>query len=209
MDKWKSLVDRVCVTCGAEFKVQYQSTKRSGGAMYCTRQCNPNFNAHLKKAIKNPLGAGNSIATIKCPSCNNDFEIKIRNINRGGGVYCSKKCNPSYAAKYERSVLLRRRNLKKYGLSIEKYQDIVESINNKCQICGKTPSPSSVRHNKLSVDHDHVTGQLRGLICHKCNVALGLFCEDVDILNNAIQYLNKYNKNKENMPDNQEEPNAS
>jgi hypothetical protein len=63
--------------------------------------------------------------------------------------------------------------------------------NYKCAIC--------YEHNDkfqkgLAVDHNHKTGQIRGLLCGKCNKAIGLMQDNIDILNNAITYLERYNK---------------
>ena len=50
-----------------------------------------------------------------------------------------------------------------------------------CDICG--------RDQKLEVDHNHTTGEVRGMLCSRCNGALGHFCDDVDLLRKAILYL--------------------
>jgi len=54
----------------------------------------------------------------------------------------------------------------------------------KCEICG--------REDKVVFDHCHKTGEFRGWICHKCNIALGLINDDIDILKGLIKYLKKY-----------------
>lgn len=53
----------------------------------------------------------------------------------------------------------------------------------RCAICKRT--------NKLHVDHCHSSGNLRGVLCQKCNMALGLLNDDVELLAKAIDYLNK------------------
>jgi hypothetical protein len=62
--------------------------------------------------------------------------------------------------------------------------------NNKCAIC-KQPE-TATRYGKtanLSIDHDHDTGQLRELLCSNCNVMLGMFNEDPDLIDKAAAYL--------------------
>ena len=62
-----------------------------------------------------------------------------------------------------------------------------------CASCGKPES--RLRKGKiirLTLDHDHVTGQIRGLICHKCNVALGMLMDDLDTIKKLFDYLNRY-----------------
>ena len=56
-----------------------------------------------------------------------------------------------------------------------------------CAICSQ---PRGARN--LSLDHDHATGRLRGVLCHKCNVGLGHFNDDVSLMAQAIEYINKY-----------------
>lgn len=82
----------------------------------------------------------------------------------------------------------------KYDLSIEQYNDILKRQNYKCAICN-CPVEQSGRWKRLYVDHNHKTGQLRELLCNKCNTTLGLINEDINILNNMINYINKWNHN--------------
>lgn len=44
---------------------------------------------------------------------------------------------------------------------------------------------------KLCVDHCHETGEVRGLLCSKCNTAIGMFQEDINVMYRAIEYLSK------------------
>ena len=57
----------------------------------------------------------------------------------------------------------------------------------RCEICGTAPEPK----RKLSLDHNHVTGNLRGLLCRYCNLGLGAFKDDPLLLLGAIEYLSK------------------
>ena len=75
---------------------------------------------------------------------------------------------------------------KRYGLSLEDYDNLVITQNNRCAIC-KEEEKEDVR---LSVDHCHVTNKVRGLLCKNCNKALGLFRDNADNLVRAIEYLN-------------------
>jgi hypothetical protein len=75
-----------------------------------------------------------------------------------------------------------------YGLTIEQYDFILESQGNCCAIC-KTDTPNG--KGRFHVDHDHATNEVRGLLCHHCNLALGNFKDNVSTLLSAIEYLNK------------------
>lgn len=81
---------------------------------------------------------------------------------------------------------LRSRNYRlkaKYGLSHDDYLILAESQENRCAICGDLD-------DQMVVDHCHVTGNIRGLLCNKCNVGLGMFRDRPDLLTAAIDYLN-------------------
>ena len=75
----------------------------------------------------------------------------------------------------------------KYNITIEDYNILVKQQNNKCAICEDTFS--ATRGHRPHVDHCHVTGKVRGLLCPHCNMALGNFFDNEDILMNAITYL--------------------
>ena len=78
----------------------------------------------------------------------------------------------------------RKEMLKKRGMTEENYAAMLKQQNGCCAICGRTPE-----RRRLAVDHDHDTDAVRGLLCGRCNVGLGLFDEDVDSLKIAIRYL--------------------
>ena len=73
---------------------------------------------------------------------------------------------------------------RKYGLSIEVYEFLCLVQDQKCAICGEEVE-------KLHVDHEHGTGRVRGLLCGKCNKAIGLLNDDPELLSAAARYLQK------------------
>ena len=88
--------------------------------------------------------------------------------------------------------ILRRHRLKKYGLSIEAFEELFKSQKGKCAICGVSEvTISESIYEKLNVDHDHNTGRVRGLLCPNCNLGIGNLKHNINILNNAIEYLRK------------------
>jgi hypothetical protein len=93
----------------------------------------------------------------------------------------------------ERVIELRSKQLSHaYGITLEDYNEMMVKQNGVCAICKKEN-----RNGKpLLVDHDHATGVVRGLLCHNCNVILGLGHDSVDVLQNAIYYLTQEIKDK-------------
>ena len=89
-----------------------------------------------------------------------------------------------------------RRRLYKYGINEISYRDLLQKQNNVCAICAKPNSSKVIKYKDiypLMVDHSHKTNLVRGLLCHQCNILLGMAQEDKAILQSAIKYLEKDN----------------
>lgn len=74
---------------------------------------------------------------------------------------------------------------RRYGLLPGQFDQLMADQDGKCAICRQT----CPRQMELSVDHDHATGKVRGLLCQNCNAALGMFKDDPALLSRAIDYL--------------------
>jgi hypothetical protein len=87
----------------------------------------------------------------------------------------------------------RRRRLE-YGVTPEDFQEKFEKQNGLCEICKKPFILGAGNKNRMRPcqDHDHVTGELRDLLCASCNLILGNSFESKEILANAIAYLQKH-----------------
>jgi hypothetical protein len=109
-----------------------------------------------------------------------------------------KQCIKDDAAKYHRDMkddpeyrqkaAVRARNYYirvHYNLSEEDFQQAWDKQDGKCKICERPFEGTKKPH----IDHDHETGAFRGLLCGRCNAALGLLREDVKIFRSAIKYL--------------------
>lgn len=81
----------------------------------------------------------------------------------------------------------REQNLRKYGINSEQFEDLKRQQNGRCKICENIATYG--KGKKLHVDHDHITGKIRGLLCSNCNLGLGYFQDNRDLLNKAIAYL--------------------
>jgi len=84
----------------------------------------------------------------------------------------------------------------KYGITIEEYNSLFEQQNGCCAIC---EIHQTQLRRKLCVDHNHINGKIRGLLCDTCNRVLGYLDDNKDILYKAFKYLDNfewYSKNK-------------
>jgi transposase len=73
-----------------------------------------------------------------------------------------------------------------YGISIDRYLNLLKSAGNKCEICGLTNENIGQR---MFIDHNHSTGEVRGVLCYRCNFAIGSFADSIKNMENAINYL--------------------
>ena len=93
------------------------------------------------------------------------------------------------ATRARRKVLLHAESLKRhYGLSLQQYNAFLRRQHNVCAICGNTNRSGW----RLAVDHDHHTGRIRALLCHKCNLALGYLNEDPKLAQKLLRYMQQH-----------------
>lgn len=138
----------------------------------------------------------------KCACCGEvkpttEFSRKKRREKWGFYAYCND-CKHEKAKKYyldnteKCKKLARSRDLKKYGITLEYQEKMMRDQGNKCAICGKEIYLfGSKKSNTAHVDHDHITGKVRGLLCQECNTGLGKFRDNPLFLANAIKYLER------------------
>ena len=115
-----------------------------------------------------------------CKACGvaKPVEEYYKHKNSLDGLYTTCK-----ACFIERQRWINIKNL--YGLSKEDYENVLQSQHYGCKICGQQCS----QNVHLAVDHCHKTGQVRGLLCGKCNKGIGFFDDDVNRMRSAMQYL--------------------
>lgn len=92
--------------------------------------------------------------------------------------------NPVTTARIRRKSVLAR-----YGLTLEQYEVALAKSKGLCRVCKRRPTG---KRSSLCIDHDEVTGQFRGLLCHNCNVILGLAHEEPDRLRALAEYLERF-----------------
>jgi hypothetical protein len=76
---------------------------------------------------------------------------------------------------------------RRYGITQEQFDQMIINQNNKCKICSIEFKGTKFTH----IDHCHDTNRVRGLLCNDCNLAIGQFNDNTDIMDNAIKYLQK------------------
>lgn len=157
---------RICKTCGEPFKA-------IGNARYCPghspRQRGPG--AYKPK---------------HCEHCGVEFSPTT-----GSAKYCAEhskgsweRNNPARALEASRNAQRRYRHQREFG-NADIYPTLVARYGEKCIICGWVPK---LGHH-LSVDHDHATEAVRGLLCNPCNIGLSKFADKPERLRSAAAYL--------------------
>lgn len=106
--------------------------------------------------------------------------------------------HPNYDKEYKakhRTVRLQKKreyHIKvKFGISLEDYEKILLAQDGRCAVCNREAKAFT---RKLAVDHCHVTGKIRGLLCFGCNSSLGKFGDDLKLLEAAMTYLRRQNQ---------------
>jgi Recombination endonuclease VII len=135
-----------------------------------------------------------------CPKCKK--EITDPKEIRWDGKYVKHcmECNREYERKYRKSpetkLITRNSNLKqKFGIDIEQFEEMKRAQGNACAICKQEPQ----NERELVVDHNHLTGEIRGLLCYSCNSAIGHLKENPDLFMEAYEYMERTTWNK-NIP---------
>jgi hypothetical protein len=138
---------------------------------------------------------------LKCYRCkeykDSNLFHKSKKSNRGRVSYC-KDCTREYHREYRfknpekaREIERNTERWEDYKITRKEYEILRMNQDFCCAICGIDEDDlSSVGRNKvLSIDHNHNTGVVRGLLCTRCNRCIGMFEDNVEYLRNAIKYL--------------------
>lgn len=126
----------------------------------------------------------------KCKVCweekpMNEYYTKKESID--GHYHTCKACykervNKRWCKERQRDYDLKR----KYGISAEEYDMLLDTQDNRCAICRKEWTEDTKR---FAVDHNHDTGEVRGILCHGCNAGIGNLQDSARILRAAADYL--------------------
>jgi len=183
----------------------HKNKKAKFGVNHICKECLRSFEVKEKEARFALVPEGFKI----CTQCNKERPLTEFSKQKNGRFGCSsicKECKYNKTKEYnnqhkEERKLKREQNKDKhrafifkqnYGITLDNYNEMVEEQNGVCAICGQPETAFEKRFNrvrKLSVDHSHETGKVRGLLCGNCNKALGGFKDNINILQKAIDYL--------------------
>lgn len=169
------------------------AARRSDGrGSYC-RECMTvrSRASYRKRAAARGLAVKEVVAlakgTRRCPDCRDVLALdafpRSRNTREGRGTYC-KPCHNLRSRETRERLYGGGRHYhltRRYGISGAEADAMVESQGRRCAVCRE--------RDPGHVDHDHVFGHVRGMTCFNCNGGLGQFRDRIDLLRNAINYL--------------------
>ncbi len=145
-----------------------------------------------------------------CDRCQRSFEVSV--MNRSLSWRCSE-CQVAHKAEYHRRynqdnaekiarqraeygatpeaqrVRRDRSFVVNYGITLEEYEQRLLKQEFRCLLCGREHDEGGGRTGRLHVDHNHETGEVRGLLCARCNRTIGLADEDPDLLERMASYV--------------------
>lgn len=141
-----------------------------------------------------------------CKDCYNAVRRDWRNRNK---EYVAKQKRGYYYRDHDKSKEARRARyeqvrewklMREYGMTLADYDKMFMDQGGKCAICKEdgTASNRNARFSPLHVDHNHVTGRVRGLLCNSCNTGLGSMRDSIANLTEAIRYLTQDQQEPQN-----------
>ncbi len=162
---------KVCRKCGKQKTLKLFTVRRAcrdGRGSWCSQCARDHANSKYEpKNIGRP-----------CAFCG-------RPLVKGGRKFCSRLCK-------SRDFFTRERWLMRtYNLTKEAHAALLVKQGGVCAVCKQPPGKTRHKEAVLAVDHCHSTERVRGLLCFKCNVVLGLVGDDPEILRRLIRYLRR------------------
>lgn len=190
MPKAKESGMKVCGTCSMEKSVTEfnKSQSATDGLQWSCRECQRNHSV-VRKEIR---AAYNKKFREEHPDIANGWSRTYRGRHpekrRESARLSAQRARderPEETSGYARQWLL----LRQYGMTMDDYDKMFSEQNGVCAVCGRKQTHSPAHNGYLCVDHDHITGKIRGLLCRKCNMALGHVDDSVHILRNMMEYI--------------------
>lgn len=190
-----------CTICGETFRA------KTTGQKYCSAKCKNRAGGRLRKARNEQLierrcykcgetraaAEFTSASKTYCTTCDKAYARRWRSRNAARMVVYKRRSIAKAAA--ADPDYYRRLTLRKFGLTLESFNALVDRYGGKCGIC-RCAEPGG-KHDTWHIDHDHrcCPGKrscgrcIRGILCSNCNLGLGHFKDDPEALRAAIAYL--------------------
>lgn len=127
-----------------------------------------------------------------------EFYVRKGRPNGKGRLSECKECTKKRTSKrYKKDpdLINDKRAAKLYGLSLQEVVQMRKDANGICAVCNRE---GLHHHKRLVIDHDHETGAVRGLICSRCNSAIGFLGDNIDNVENLLLYLKKHKHKHKN-----------
>lgn len=188
----QSILTKQCSQCKKHKPVEefFKDKRIKDGYKSMCKDCYKiNQRRYRKNNIHPPINEGVKV----CAGCGIEklrTEFHNDKGNKDGkGSWC-KSCEAKRAKRRTKATRVREK-LAKYDMTEEEYMNMKQRQDNKCAICGNTILENGT---ELTIDHDHNTGRVRGLLCFSCNIGIGMFKDSPYLLQQAISYLSKNSK---------------
>ena len=186
--------EKTCAYCGCLFIPSKNDTR----IIYCSRECcleDRKKNGYMEKYYalnKDKWECRQSESEYK-----QEKNKKRRERYANDSEFRNKKKKEVHDYYQNNPDVRLNQRLRKFGIDLMEYRRLLEQQNGKCAIC--CSEIGDAMGNRLYVDHDHISGKVRGLLCSKCNFGLGNFNDDAELMRKAIKYLEENNESSGDM----------
>lgn len=184
------IMSKQCLNCGKE----YTPIKNSDRMKFCCKQCQLDYrkNTNYMKSYYN-----SNVDKWKDKQSTDEYKQR-KNMSRNERYKTDEEFRERIKQKVreynKRNPMMKlNQHMKKYDMDYDDYKEMLNSQSGKCLICGSTGDLSKP-YRPLMIDHNHITGNVRGLLCQHCNFLIGQAKDDIDILKSAIKYLEDNNE---------------
>lgn len=170
------MTTKICTQCGEDkdlTEYQKHSTSSDGKTWEC-RECTALRGRKRYKNKKYPQPVAFPETKV-CSTCGEE---------KPPSAYYKDQHYPDHRQKQCRACRLNVGRASRFGITVSELTDFVNDRGNKCEVCGSS-------EGNMHLDHSHDTGKIRGLLCHGCNVSLGLVKEDPETLRGLANYIER------------------
>lgn len=176
----------------------YRDNRRRTGVTLQCRQCIDSTQrgtrlGYKERHLTNPIPAPETKKCSRCREVKLGSSFSISRHTKDGLCITCKPCQALSRRANQAKISARRRAYtitKKYGLTHDEYRNLLSIQNGVCAICSE-PERATYRGavTPLRIDHDHITGMVRGLLCSTCNTGIGHLRDSLELLKRATRYL--------------------